>query len=135
MDYLENARRIFKEDYFATEAAGIVIDEVEPGYARCTMPLRKIHKNAAGNVMGGAVFTLADFAFGVAANTEEHTSTVSLTSEIRFVGFSKGSVLTAEARRIREGKSVAFYDVEVCDDLGTLVAKVAMTGARKVFQA
>ena len=105
MDYLENARRIFKEDYFATEAAGIVIDKVEPGYAKCTMPLGKIHKNAAGNVMGGAVFTLA------------------------------GSVLTAEARRIREGKSVAFYDVEVCDDLGTVVAKVAMTGARKVFQA
>ena len=135
MDYLENARRIFKEDYFATEAAGIVIDKVEPGYAQCTMPLGKIHKNAAGNVMGGAVFTLADFAFGVAANTEERVSTVSLTSEIRFIGFSKGSVLTAEARRIREGKSVAFYDVEVCDDLGTVVAKVAMTGARKVFQA
>ena len=135
MDYLENARRIFKEDYFATEAAGIVIDKVEPGYAKCTMPLGTIHKNAAGNVMGGAVFTLADFAFGVAANTEERVSTVSLTSEIRFIGFSKGSVLTAEARRIREGKSVAFYDVEVCDDLGTVVAKVAMTGARKVFQA
>ena len=85
MDYLENARRVFKEDYFATEAAGIVIDEVEPGYAKCTMPLGKIHKNAAGNVMGGAVFTLADFAFGVAANTEERVSTVSLTSEIRLV--------------------------------------------------
>ena len=99
------------------------------------MPLGKIHKNAAGNVMGGAVFTLADFALVVAANTEERVSTVSLTSEIRFIGFSKGSVLTAEARRIREGKSIAFYDVEVCDDLGTVVAKVAMTGARKVFQA
>ena len=45
---LQQIREYFGEDRFATEAAGAVIEEAEDGYARCSMPLAKIHRNARG---------------------------------------------------------------------------------------
>ena len=45
-------REIFKKDVFATQAAGIEIDEVSIGYAKCSMKVTPGHLNAGGKVMG-----------------------------------------------------------------------------------
>jgi len=124
---IEAVRARFQADRFATQAAGAVIDEVGEGYAKCSLTLCEIHCNAIGAVMGGVAFTLADFAFAVAANAGTEP-TVSLSSHISFLSAVKGDRLIAEARRIREGRCVCFYEVDVTDDLGTFVAKVSMTG-------
>ena len=49
---------VFANDRFATQAAGCRVVEGERGRAVCEMELADIHKNAMGNVMGGAIFTL-----------------------------------------------------------------------------
>ena len=67
MTKLEEARAFFAGDRFATEN-GAVIDEIGEHYAICSMEITPHHLNAAGRVMGGAVFMLADFAFAVASN-------------------------------------------------------------------
>ena len=40
------------------------IEEATPEYARVTMPLLEQHKNGMGVAHGGAIFALADVAFG-----------------------------------------------------------------------
>ena len=78
MTKLEEARAFFAGDRFATEN-GAVIDEIGEHYAICSMEITPHHLNAAGRVMGGAVFMLADFAFAVASNFG-HPADVTTTS-------------------------------------------------------
>ena len=59
---LEQIQKVFANDRFATDN-GAVIEQVDEGYAKCWLEIQPHHLNAAGTVMGGAIFTLADFAF------------------------------------------------------------------------
>lgn len=77
--------------------------------------------------MGGAIFTLADFAFAVASNWNKPLN-VSTTSQITFLGTAKGARLVAEARKVKEGRSTCYYLVDVSDDLGNPVAHVTASG-------
>lgn len=124
---LEETREFFKADRFAAEVLGAVIEEAEDGFSRCTLAIRPEHRNAVGAVMGGAIFTLADFAFAVAANCGGGTM-VSLNSQITYLSPAKGETLIAAARRVRQGRSTGYYRVEVSDELGTQVAEVVTTG-------
>lgn len=123
---LEEVRRIFAEDRFATEN-GAVIDEIGDHYAKCSLVLTGKHRNAMGAVMGGVSFMLADFAFAVAANWQE-MGTVSLSSDISYLGTAKGERLTAEAVCLKNGRTAGFYRIEVKDELGNQVAAVTTTG-------
>lgn len=69
MRTLDEIRVFLKEDHFAFDLCGIVIEAVGDGTARCSMKLEKKHLNANGVVQGGAIFTLADICFCVAANS------------------------------------------------------------------
>ena len=117
---LEQVQKVFANDRFATEN-GVVIDEVDDGYAKCSLEIQPHHLNAGGTVMGGAIFTLADFAFAVASNWNKPLN-VSTTSQITFLGTAKGARLVAEARKVKEGRSTCYYLVDVSDDLGNPVA-------------
>lgn len=129
MTDLERAREIFDRTAFATERAGCVIDAVEPGWARCSMALTPEHMNPLGVPMGGAIFTLADFAFGVASNFGRDVF-VSSSAEIHFLASSRGSVLYAEAKEIRSGRKTCLFSVDVTDDLGVRVACVTVSGIK-----
>ena len=123
---LEEIRKIFENDRFATEN-GAIIDEIGEKSAVCSLTLTKSHRNAMGAVMGGVYFMLADFAFAVAANCEK-MDCVSLRSDISFLGAAKGERLIAKAACIKDGRSSACYRVDVLDDLGNLTATVTVTG-------
>lgn len=125
----EKTVRLFENDRFATEN-GAVIEEVDDHYARCTLRVEERHRNAMGAVMGGVYFTLADFAFAVAANWQE-IGTVSLTSDIAYLGTAKGDRLTAEAVCVKNGRTTSYYRIEVKDELGKLAAIVNTTGYKK----
>ncbi|MBO5031945.1 MAG: PaaI family thioesterase [Lachnospiraceae bacterium] len=123
---LEEVRERFSHDRFAT-VNGAVVEAVEDGYARCSMELNETHRNALGAVMGGAIFTLADFAFAVASNWNKEPS-VSLTASISFLGKAKGSRLIAEACRIKEGRKTCYYEITIRDELGSQVAHMTSNG-------
>lgn len=126
---LEEVRQIFEEDRFATEN-GAVINEIGTYYAKCSLKLEPKHRNAMGAVMGGTYFMLADFAFAVAANWQQ-MGTVSLQSDISFLGSARGEMLIAEACCIKNGRGTAFYRINVTDELGNLAAVVNTTGYKK----
>lgn len=130
MPSLEEIRATFAADRFATDAAGCEIRLAEPGHAICAMKLQPHHRNAAGTPQGGAIFTLADFAFAVAVNAFAENVTVSLQHDITFLSPAKGSEVLAEATCIRAGRSTCFYTVTVTDDLGATVASMTVNGFR-----
>ena len=127
MNNLEDAKRFFGQDRNATEQTGIEILAVDKGYAKCELKIGERHKNAQGQVMGGVIFTLADYAFAVASNFGQ-SPTVTQTSQIVYLAAPKGSVLYAETEQIRSGKSTCFYKITVSDDTGVEVAYVTTTG-------
>jgi len=123
---IEEVRKIFKGDRFATEN-GAVIEEVGEHSATCSLVITDSHRNAMGAVMGGVYFTLADFAFAVAANWE-NMGCVSLHSDISFLGTVKGEKLIAKAVCVKDGRSTSCYRVDVADNLGNLIATITTTG-------
>ena len=126
---LEEVKDFFDNDKFATDN-GMVIEEYGEHYAKCSFEIQGVHKNAMGSVMGGAVFTLADFTFAVASNWE-NPGTVSLNSNISFNGVAKGSKVIAEAVCVKDGRSTCCYTIKVTDDLENLVATVVINGFKK----
>ena len=129
MTKLEEAREIFAKDLFATRQTGVVIEAVGENYAKCSMVITDNHRNAYGGVMGGAIYTLADYAFAVASNFEQENATVSITGNASFLSASRGSVLYAEAKLLKDGRNNCFYEVSVWDDLDKKIASVTFTGA------
>ncbi|MCQ2526607.1 MAG: PaaI family thioesterase [Lachnospiraceae bacterium] len=117
---VEDAREFFSKDKFAT-TNGMVIDEIGEDYAICSMTVGENHLNAAGSVMGGVYFTLADFAFAVSVNNV-HKITVGMDSNITFLVPAKGDKLIATSKVIRSGKTTTFCEVEVKDGLDRLCA-------------
>lgn len=126
MKSLEEVKKIFEGDRFATEN-GAVIEKIGNHSATCSLVITNSHRNAMGAVMGGTYFMLADFAFAVAANWEK-MGCVSLHSDISFLGSAKGNKLTAKAVCVKYGKSTSCYRVDVTDDSGNLAAMVTVTG-------
>ena len=127
MTNLEDAKAYFQNDHFATEN-GAVISELGNNYAVCTLELTERHCNALGNVMGGAVFMLGDFAFAVASNWGKR-HTVSTTSQITFLRPAKGNSLKARAEMIREGRTSVYYEVSIWDETNNLIARLTAGGS------
>lgn len=126
MKTLEEVRKVFEGDRFATEN-GAVIEEIGDHSATCSLIITDSHRNAMGAVMGGTYFMLTDFAFAVAANWEK-MGCVSLRSDISFLRTAKGKKLIAKAVCVRDGKSTTCYRVDVTDDFGNLTATATVTG-------
>lgn len=122
----EELERFFAKDLFAYVQTDCRITEGWKGHGQAEMVLAEKHLNAKGYVMGGAVFTLADYAFAAATMCGSDAA-VSLTSTIEFMKSSRGTKLIATCDEDRCGHKVGFYTTEVVDDLGERIAKVVTT--------
>ena len=78
--------------------------------------------------MGGVIYTLADFTFAVSVNPNPNCVTVTTVSQICYLNPSKGKVLYAESRLIKDGHSTCFFEIDITDDMGIKIAKVTTTG-------
>lgn len=132
---LATAQKVFSQDEYASRLLGCKIEEVRPHYSRCTLEVDNLHRNAMGAVMGGAMFSLADFAFAVASNTDyleknEPIRCVSLNSCITFLSNTLDNHLVAYTECIRHGRTTCVYQIKVEDGCGKLLAVVSVTGMR-----
>ena len=118
----------FKEDLFATKVTGINIIEANNDYAKCSFEITDNHMNAKGIVMGGAIYTLADFTFAIATNQHKDYYTLSTNASINYLRPGSGIYLYAEAIKIKDGKTVCFYEINVYNDENVLISKVMITG-------
>ena len=123
---IDAARAYFEGDRFAVKA-GVTIDEMGDDSAVCGLDITPDHLNAEDGVMGGAIFTLIDLAFAVAANNV-HRPTVAQQVSVNFLSGSRGRHLTATAKCRKDGRSSCVYNVDVADDLGRDIAQAVVTG-------
>ena len=117
---LEEVREHFRNDHFATEN-GMEIDAFGENHCRCSMRITERHHNAYGGVMGGAIFTLADFALAVVAN-DIHSLSVAQQVSINYLNAPKGNFLYADAECIKNGRTTSTIQVKVSDDTGRDIA-------------
>jgi acyl-CoA thioesterase len=122
--FAETKKR-FAKDRFATKKTECKLLDVAPGYAKCAMPITEDHRNGLDMVMGGAIFTLADFTFAIASNTGH-----SLDAHITYLTPSKGHMLYAESECLKAGRRTCSFTVHVTDDKGAHVADVTLNGVR-----
>jgi acyl-CoA thioesterase len=117
---MHQIKSFLRGDKFAGLCA-IELLEVSPGFARAKMTLDDRHLNGNGTVQGGAIFTLADFAFAAASNSHG-TVAVGINVSISFMKAALAGTLWAEAREISKNFKIGSYTVEVKDDQGEMVA-------------
>lgn len=109
-----------QNDLFARHN-GIELMEVEEGRAVVRMKIEPYHFNAAGTVHGGAIFTLADFAFAVASNSHNRLA-MGINTSVNFVKAATRGTLYAEAREQSLNAKLASYSVLITDDENATVA-------------
>lgn len=117
---MQPVRQFFAKDQFAKQA-DIELISVEPGRATARMTLQPKHWNGLQMAHGGALFTLADFAFAAASNSHG-TVAVAINASISFMKAATAGTLWAEARELSRNFKLGSYVVEIKDDQGELIA-------------
>ncbi len=118
---MEHVKSFFRRDRMAAEL-GMTLAEVTPGGAVATMTVEDRHLNGMGMAHGGAIFTLADFAFAAACNSHG-TVAVALNVSISYVkAAGKGAALTATAEETSRGRRTGTYAIRVADEQDRTVA-------------
>ncbi|MCD4821758.1 MAG: PaaI family thioesterase [Methanococcoides sp.] len=117
---MEKIKEFFKMDKFA-EYIDVELLEVSEGYAKAKMDIHEHHLNGVGIVQGGAIFTLADFAFAAASNSHG-TVAVAINANISFVTSTTSGTLYAQARENSKNPKIATYTVDITDEEGNTIA-------------
>ena len=118
---MQELRQFFSTNDLFARHTGIELRDMGPGWAEARMKIEPFHFNAAGTVHGGAIFTLADFAFAAASNSHG-TLAMGINTSVNFVKAALKGTLHAEAREQSRNAKLATYSVMITDDAGDVVA-------------
>lgn len=107
----------------------IQTDALGPGSARLSLPIEPQMTNSLGTVHGGAIMSLLDVAVCTAARTlhPESVGVITIDMSISFIGGGSGARLMADARVLKDGRSMSFVEGEATNEDGSLVAKAIAT--------
>jgi acyl-CoA thioesterase len=108
---MDKMRKFFENDRFATYS-GIEVVNISPGSAKTRMKVEDRHLNGIGTVHGGALFTLADFTFALAANSYGRV-TVAINANISYLKAIKTGTLIAEAQELSKSNRISNYIVNI----------------------
>ncbi len=134
MDEKEYCKKLiekyYKEDKYPL-SLGIEITELLPGYCKAEMHITEEKTNFHGITHGGALFSLADTAFGLASNSRE-VPAVAIQVSINFMAPSvPGERLIAVASEENLTRSTGVYNITIKNDSGKAVALFRGTVFRK----
>ena len=118
-----------ENDHFARHC-GIILLEVEPGRAKAKMEIKPSHMNGAKTVHGGAIFTLADFTFAAAANSQGRLA-LAVNTSISFLEPTYDGSLFAEAEELSVNQRLSHYQVKITNNKQQLIAQFQGTAYRK----
>ena len=106
----------------ASQALGMTLDEIRPGYARMSMPVRADMLNGHRTCHGGYIFMQADSAFAFACNSHNFV-TVGAGCSIDYLAPGReGDLLCAEAVEQALAGKTGVYDIVVTDQEGRKIA-------------
>jgi uncharacterized protein (TIGR00369 family) len=128
-----NERLTFTRDYqkripFITHLK-IQTDALGEGTARLSLPIEPHLTNSLGTAHGGVIMSLLDVALCTAARTLHPDSIGVITIDLSasFIGGASGARLVAEARVLKDARSMSFVEAEAKNEDGSLVAKAIAT--------
>ena len=107
----------------------ILTEALGAGTATLSLPIEPHLTNSLGTLHGGVIVSLLDVALCTAARTlhPDSVGVVTVDLSTAFVGGARGARLRADARVLKDGRSVSFVEGEARNDDGTLVAKAIGT--------
>lgn len=106
----------------ATQALGMVVDAIAPGYAKLSMTVREDMLNGHKTCHGGLIFSLADSAFAFGCNAYNFV-TVAQGCEITYLAPGRlGDRLVAECREQTLAGRNGVYDIKVTNQDGVTIA-------------
>lgn len=118
----EVVNHMMENDFFS-QWLGIEVLEIQEGYSKIKMTVRKEMVNGFGIVHGGIPFSLADSAFAFACNNRNNLS-VALDTSINFIKpIHVGDELTAETTEIHNGRSTGLYHITITNQSDHTVAQ------------
>jgi len=101
-----------KNDRFA-DHIGIERVLCDDGTWTARLTVAETHLNGLNVAQGGAIFTLADYAFALASNTDGRTST-GLQTNMAFISTAPlGSILRAHVREVSRRNTISIYEIEI----------------------
>jgi uncharacterized protein (TIGR00369 family) len=107
----------------------ILTETLDQGSARLSLPVEQHLTNSLGTVHGGIIMSLLDVALCTAARTlhPESVGVITINMSTSFIGAGSGAKLYADARVMKDGRSMSFVEAEAKNEDGTLVAKAIAT--------
>jgi len=128
-----DARLAFTRDYqkripFVSHLK-ILTETLGEGTARLSLPIEAHLTNSIGTVHGGVIMSLLDVALCTAARTlhPDSLGVITIDMSTSFIGGGSGARLLAEARVLKNGRSMIFVEGEAKNEDGSLVAKAIAT--------
>jgi uncharacterized protein (TIGR00369 family) len=108
---------------------GLTTETLGEGTARLSMPLPKHFTNSLGTAHGGIIMSLLDVAVCTAARTlhPESIGVITIDMSTSFIGGGSGEKLIAEARVMKDARTMSFVEAEAKNPDGSLVAKTIAT--------
>jgi uncharacterized protein (TIGR00369 family) len=107
----------------------MVTETLGEGQARLSLPIEPHLTNSIGTVHGGVIMSLLDVAVCTAARTlhPDSIGVVTIDMSTSFIGGGSGAKLIAEARVMKDGRTMSFVEAEAKNEDGSLVAKAIAT--------
>ena len=107
----------------------ILTETLGEGSARLSLPIELHLTNSIGTVHGGVIMSLLDVALCTAARTlhPDSLGVITIDMSTSFIGGGSGARLLAEARVLKNGRSMIFVEGEAKNEDGSLVAKAIAT--------
>lgn len=114
------------KDRFA-HAMGVRFVDGGPGYATVAMTVGEQHLNFNGTCHGGAIFALADAAFGLASNSHG-TIAAGIDAHITYqAAAAAGDELAAVAVEVSRTRKLAVYRIDVTRADGAMISSFTGT--------
>lgn len=117
---IKKLEQLLLNDRFASNN-DIHLVSIGKGEAIAEMTVTEKHLNGVNIIQGGALFTLADFAFAAASNSHGRIAVAANVTINFFKGVSSGKI-TAKAKEYSSGKTLATYLVDITDEEGNKIA-------------
>ncbi len=128
MNPLEFTRDYQKKIPFVT-LLKIRTETLGRGTAQLSLPIEPQFTNSLGSVHGGVIMSLLDVALCTAARTlhPDSVGVVTIDLSTSFIGAGSGARLMAEARVLKDARTMSFVEAEARNEDGSLVAKAIAT--------
>jgi acyl-CoA thioesterase len=100
---------------------GMEVVEAGPGRAKVRLKISDKLYNAADMVHGGALFSLADYAFALAANSGDDIG-IAVSATMHYIQPAKQGLLYAECHEVTRNRRMGTYTATVTDETGQVVS-------------